>query len=198
MSADVERLAREVETLQREIETLRGEKRRLEQQNASLASLYVAAYRLHGTIDRPEVVAIIQEIVINVVGCEETGLFEVAPDGASLELIASFGLPPGVLERVPLGAGVIGSSVRNGALWLAGDEPRPTGADETHLSACVPLVLAGRVIGAIAVFRLLPHKAALTREDHELFELLGTHAATALYCTGLHARAAELGHARGA
>jgi hypothetical protein len=42
------------------------------------------------------------------------------------------------------------------------------------------------VTGAIALFRLLPQKPALEDVDHELFELLATHAATALYCTRLH------------
>ena len=45
-----------------------------------------------------------------------------------------------------------------------------------------------RVTGAIAIFRLLPQKTGFEEVDRELFELLATHAATALYCTALHAR----------
>ena len=37
----------------------------------------------------------------------------------------------------------------------------------------------------IAIHRLLAHKAGLEPLDHELFDLLATHAATALYCTSL-------------
>jgi hypothetical protein len=44
------------------------------------------------------------------------------------------------------------------------------------------------VTGAIALFRLLPQKAGFQAVDRELFDLLATHAATALYCSGLHAR----------
>jgi hypothetical protein len=44
------------------------------------------------------------------------------------------------------------------------------------------------VTGAIAIYRLLPQKSGFEEVDRELFELLATHAATALYCTSLHAR----------
>ena len=54
--------------------------------------------------------------------------------------------------------------------------------------ACIPLKLDGRITGLIVIHRLLGHKIALDALDHELFSLLGTHAATALYCTALHQR----------
>jgi hypothetical protein len=44
------------------------------------------------------------------------------------------------------------------------------------------------VSGAIALFRLLPQKSGIEAVDRELFELLATHAATALHCARLHAR----------
>jgi GAF domain-containing protein len=47
------------------------------------------------------------------------------------------------------------------------------------------------VTGAIAIFRLLPQKVGLEEVDRELFELLATHAATALYCTQLHEQLAQ-------
>ena len=37
----------------------------------------------------------------------------------------------------------------------------------------------------MAIFRLLPQKTGLVALDHELFDLLATHAARALYCTEL-------------
>ena len=45
----------------------------------------------------------------------------------------------------------------------------------------IPLLLDGRAIGVIAIFRLLPQKSGLERVDHELFALLSTHAALALH-----------------
>jgi GAF domain-containing protein len=55
---------------------------------------------------------------------------------------------------------------------------------KSGLTACIPLVLDGHVIGAIAVFRLLDQKESkLAPLDFELFDLLATHAASALYCS---------------
>jgi hypothetical protein len=45
------------------------------------------------------------------------------------------------------------------------------------------------------VFRLLGHKPQLESVDLELFDLLATHAATALYCSDLHARLRQSGRA---
>jgi hypothetical protein len=51
----------------------------------------------------------------------------------------------------------------------------------------IPLRLAERCVGVIAIFRLLPQKAGLEPSDHELFALLSTHAALALHNAGLRA-----------
>lgn len=163
----------------------------VEQENSNLANLYVASYRLHGTIDRAEVLAVVQEICANLIGSEETAVFETAPDGRALALVASFGIDPGPYRRVPLGHGLIGRAAASGATFVVGDEPVPDGLEcEPGLTACIPLKLGGVVSGAIALFRLLPQKSGVEALDRELFELLATHAATALYCTGPAARAA--------
>jgi len=204
-------LRRQVEMLRAELEENRSEETRLkkhleetqeenrrffeqyaevEQENANLANLYVASYRLHGTLDRQQVLDVIQEIVINLVGSEEIGIFEMDEDGGSLRLISSFGIQSDTLKQVPLGRGKIGASAQTGeiAIWSrdASSEREP------GLSACVPLKLDGRVTGVIAVFNLLPQKPDLGPLDRELFELLATHAATALYCTSLHAKSTSL------
>ena len=44
-------------------------------------------------------------------------------------------------------------------------------------------VLEGRVTGAITVFNLLGQKPGLEPVDLQLFDLLASHAATALHCT---------------
>jgi len=51
----------------------------------------------------------------------------------------------------------------------------------------VPFRMGGRVVGMIAIFRLLPQKAGLDTGDHELFALLSTHAPLALHHAGLRA-----------
>jgi len=198
LRAENERHQKEQARLQTQLEAIRAEGQRfsarfqeVEQQNSNLANLYVASYRLHGTLDRKEVVDTLQEIIANLVGSEEAGLFEVHPDTGALELVASFGLEPAECRAASLPEGPVGRAVRTGEIYVAEPNPGSPGASlAERLTACVPLTLEGRVTGAIAIFRLLPQKAQLEDLDRELFDLLATHAATALYCTGLHAKVA--------
>jgi len=182
--------------LERQLSEVENDSRRfseqfvqLEAQNSNLANLYVASYRLHGTLDRQEVLSAIQEIVANLIGSEELAVYELDPDGAALSLVASYGLAADDHARVPLGVGRIGRAAVTGAPDVGealSDLQRP---QEGDLTACIPLKLDGRVTGVIALFRLLPQKARFEAVDHELFDLLATHAASALYCSSLQARA---------
>jgi hypothetical protein len=156
----------------------------VEQQNSNLANLYVASYQLHGTLDRRVVLATIQEIVANLVGSEEMALFELEPQGSTLSLISSFGIAPGPYRQIPVGQGLIGRAVRQGTVHVVKRDGREGARpEEDHLSACFPLKLDGRITGALALFRLLPHKESLQPLDNELFDLLATQAAVALFCT---------------
>src|SRR5437867_7788156 len=42
----------------------------IEEQNNNLASLYVASYQLHSTLDFREVIEVVQEIIVNLIGAE--------------------------------------------------------------------------------------------------------------------------------
>lgn len=175
----------------------------VEIQNSNLVNLYVASYRLHGTLDRREVLEIIQEIIANLVGCEQLAILEINPERTALVLGAAFGIDPGPYQTIPLGSGLIGRTAETGETFIAEWPPAPGGrverpASEAELTACVPLKLNDRVTGALALFRLLPQKTSgLQAVDRELFDLLATHAANALYCTALHARlGAETGVGR--
>ena len=148
----------------------------LESDNERLANLYVASHQLHGTLDRSVVLSAIQEIVVNLIGSENFGVFERGPD--SLSLVCSVGLNQRDAAVVRAGLRQIWSSIERGELLL-----RP--ATIGDWVACLPLKVDGRVTGVIAICRLLSHKPALERLDFELFDLLATEAASALYCTSL-------------
>lgn len=167
----------------------------VERENSNLANLYVASYRLHSTLERSEVLEAIHEIVANLVGSEELVIYETASDGV-LTPVSSQGLDKARLHPIPFGAGLIGEAARTGEVYLA---PTREGAGgpgvEAHLTACVPLKLGDRVIGALALFRLLPQKAGFEPLDREMFDLLATHAATALYCSELRATQTAAGSA---
>ena len=156
----------------------------VEQQNSNLANLYVASYQLHGTLDRERVIASIKEIIINLVGSEELAVWE--RDGEdSLRLAGWFGIDPDEWSSISGDDGVIGGSIRDGERYIASQSALVPRGRERHLTACIPLQLDDRVVGAIAIFRLLPQKDGLAPVDLELFDLLASHAASALYCTGV-------------
>jgi phage shock protein A len=194
LRVDRERYEKELARLQTQLDGVRDESERysaryaeVEQQNSNLANLYVASYRLHGTLSRKEVLDTIQEIVANLIGSEEAALFEVDGDGRALNLAAAFGIGPERRHTIRLGEGLIGRAAETGEIYVVDpNAPAEPQDGEEHLTACIPLVLDGRVSGAIAIFRLLPQKAGVEDVDRELFDLLATHAATALYCTKLH------------
>ncbi len=160
----------------------------IEQENNNLANLYVASYQLHSTLDHTQVVEGIKEIVINLIGSEDFAILEVVAGRQELELIGSFGLADDVWRRVPIGNGLIGACVASGTSYIKGrDDDSRQLASEAGLVACVPLNLDGSVIALIVIFSLLPQKSGeLVELDHELFDLLATHAGPALYCTKLH------------
>ncbi|HYM60414.1 MAG TPA: GAF domain-containing protein [Thermoanaerobaculia bacterium] len=182
-------LLEQLRTFEDQSRTFAEQYTEVEQQNANLANLYVASYRLHSTLDKSEVLAAIQEIIINLIGSEEIAIFERAEGSDMLSLVASVGVDEAEYSAVRLGRGVIGSAAATGEIYI-----RTNGAaavqENTGLTACIPLVLQGRVLGVVAVFRLLQQKSGVEAIDRELFDLLGTHAAVALYCTTLHAQIA--------
>lgn len=179
--------AAELERLRARFDEIAGENQRfaeqyqhIEEQSSNLANLYVASYQLHNSIERRTVLNTIQEIVINLVGSEQLAIYEVNAE-AEFELAASFGLDITRLHTVVGGEFAV-EKLGEGHIFID-----PAAAEP--LTACIPLQVENRVVGAVLVFRLLEHKAALQQVDYELFELLSVHASTALYCAALHCAA---------
>jgi GAF domain len=159
----------------------------VERQSENLANLYVASYSLHGTLDLKEVVRAIQEILANLVGCEEVGIFELDSAARVLRLVGSFGIEPSLYRELPVGSGLIGEAAASRQVVIVGPETKERSPLEAELTACIPITLEGEVSGVIALFRLLSHKAGLAEIDREIFDLLASQAGSALYCAKLHA-----------
>ena len=187
--AEHEALRLQLEETEGQSQTFSERYVQVEQQNTDLANLYVAGYRLHGTLDRQEILAAIQEIIVNLVGCEELAIFETDPTSSRLRLAASFGVDTAAYQSIAVGSGLIGAVAQSGEAYYAGSSGGGPSPLDAHLTACIPLAVDGRVTGAIAIFRLLPQKAdGLGALDHELLDLLSAQAGAALYCSALHAR----------
>ena len=164
-----------------------GLKAESEAQVANLASLYVAVTSVHGALDRPSVLSSVQEIVTNLIGSEEMAIFETDAIHGRLTLLASMGIEPGPYQDIALGAGAIGRAAATGERLIRQQGGSLTEDGDAALTACIPLKVAGRIVGVLAVFRLLPHKGWLDAIDIDLFDVLAAHAASALLFTRLYA-----------
>jgi nitrate/nitrite-specific signal transduction histidine kinase len=153
----------------------------VEQQHSSLASLYVASYQLHSTLDFKQVINIIKEIVINLIGSEMFGIYLKDEEQNDLQLVAQEGLEGEKSAPIPIGVGIIGRAVENGETYFGdkngrGDDP----------IACIPLRIQDQLLGTIVIYQLLRQKDGFTPVDLELLSLMADHAATAIYCSQLH------------
>ena len=187
-----EQLKRQLDDIESQNRSVSEQYRQIEKQNNDLANLYVASYRLHETLNPEQVISVIQEIVVNLIGSEEIAIFELNGDGSALRLLTSMGIPAERFESVPLDSGLIGRAAASGEQIVASEcDPASRSPAESDLTACVPLKVDGKVTGAVAVFRLLQQKPDLEPIDYELFDLLATHAATALHSSRALAAGSE-------
>lgn len=152
----------------------------VEEQNNKLASLYVASCQLHKTVDRDEALVALMEILINLIGSEDFVIFERDPETGEMTDVVSYGIASNRLEGLDLRSGPIAEAAEKGEIYLADSlESKALG----DLVAAIPMRMGSRVHGVIAILALLSHKGGLEPIDHELFDLLASHAARSL-CVG--------------
>ncbi len=157
----------------------------VEEQNNNLANLYVASYQLHSTLDYEEVLQIILEIIINLIGGEAFAIYLLDEKTNTLNPEASEGVSLSEIPQITLGDGTIGKAVLGNESYF-NDRPAEDLKDLfKDPLVCIPLTIKEDVIGAIALFRLLQQKVSFAPVDFELFTLLAGHAATAIFSSRL-------------
>ena len=157
-----------------------------EEQMANMASLYIAVNSLHAALDRTSVLSSVQDVVTTLIGSEEMAIFETDLEHQRLKLLASQGIEPGQYQEVYLGEGLIGTAATNGEAVIRPEGGSAERDGDDAITACIPMKIGQRVLGVIAIFRLLPHKGGLNSVDLDLLDLLSTHAAIALLFTRLY------------
>ncbi len=158
----------------------------IEAENNNLANLYIASYQLHSTLDFPEVLQIIVEIIINLIGAEEFAVMLLDEKLHELRAVAAEGVTCEELPVVRLGDGIIGEQARSGESYFAEDVAAYR-RDLLFPMVCIPLKIKERVIGVIVIYSLLVQKREFAPVDFELFTLLAGHAATAIFSAKLYA-----------
>lgn len=167
---------------------------------ADLANLYVASDQLHSTLELGRVLTHVKELLEQLVGARAQAVYFLDESRGVLAPIASHGIDRDRLPLAPIRVADDSppSSTRSiERAFLTGllvVEDIPT-AGPDYPVACMPLLLHGaaplsaergpgqpgtRAVGVVAVYALLAQKAAFTQLDHELFRMLGAHAATAI------------------
>lgn len=157
----------------------------VEYENNNLANLYIASYQLHSTLDFQEVLQIITEIVINLIGAEEFAVLLLDEKNNELQPAATEGISQVDLPKVRLGQGIIGEMAKTGENYFV-EDPAAYQRDLSHPMVCIPLKIKEHVIGVIVIYKLLIQKSQFAEVDYELFTLLAGHAATAIFSSKLY------------
>jgi len=158
----------------------------IESVNNNLANLYVASYQLHSTLDLNEVLYIITEIIINLIGAQTFSIMLLNDKKGCLEAVKTEGLSFEEMPALKKGEGVIGQVAASGEIFYRETYFRHAPVDPKQPLVCVPLKINEEVIGVIAVYELLPQKEKLLKIDYDLFSLLAAHAATAIFSAKLY------------
>ncbi len=157
----------------------------IESENNNLANLYIASYQLHSTLDFREVLQIITEIIINLIGAEEFAIMLLDEKTNELNAVATEGVSREELPSVKLGGGVIGMVAKTGDNFFV-DDVTVYRRDFLNPMVCIPLKIKEHVIGVIVIYKLLLQKKTFAPVDYELFTLLAGHAATAIFSSKLY------------
>lgn len=185
------RIARQFRAVEEENKDFATRYVEIEDQNNNLANLYVASYQLHSTMDFREVIQIVQEIVINLVGAESFAILLLDEKTNELKSIAFEGedVMPGIEQLSSrLGEGVIGTVAKTGESYYINQDVDGGKVTIDKPLAAIPLKIKEHVIGLIAIYKLLQQKDSFSAVDYELFSLLAAHAATAIFASKLYSQ----------
>lgn len=158
----------------------------IEDENNNLANLYIASYQLHSTLDFSEVLQIIMEIIINLIGAEIFGVLLFDESSNCLMPFATEGIEKEAIPQIKIGEGIIGGVVKSGENHFKEDLRVDGEVNPLDPLVCIPLTIKEKVIGVIVIYKLLTQKDAFRDVDYELFTLLAGHAATSIFAAKLY------------
>lgn len=193
LARQIEALKREKEEINKRIKEIEDENKdfaqqyvEVEEENNNLANLYIASYQLHSTLDFKEVLQVILEIIINLIGAEEFGIFLLDEKSHELRIMASEGIDESEVPSINLGSGTIGRVAKSGEPYFMEDISDLSKINWLNPMVAIPLKIKEHVIGVIVIYKLLQQKKSFAPLDHELFTLLAGHAATAIFSSKLY------------
>jgi hypothetical protein len=157
-----------------------------EQRLARAAQLYASVAELHLVSDTDEVVTVIKEIVANLLGCEEMGVYDVQPLGPVCTYVDGIGIDATAFGHLPPAHPLVRSALITRQVVVPTDSHAEL-LSGLPVSAVIPLVDGNEVCGLVILFALLRQKTKIESADRDLLEALALHAGRAL----IHARLRE-------
>jgi hypothetical protein len=178
---ELEHRLRQLESENRSLNELCNQ---LQEQNEAISNLYVAKHRLHASFDAAEVMRIVRDIMVELVGGKEFAIYLLDPRQKQLRRVTGSGSGKQP-ETVALGDGHLGRVATDGRPFYRESAGEGARAADAPL-AVIPLRSEAESIGIIAIWQLLPHKKGFTPVDHQLLELVAEHAPAALKSAHLY------------
>ena len=196
-----------IRDLIRKIEALEGERRALlersteleestrrtehrnvevEQELHNLANLYIASSHLHSTLSVRGVMQHLKELLQQLMGAEMFVIYLLHEGTNEARPIGADGVDESTLAPITPGEGTVGEVLMTGVPRI-NRLAQPAGTLENPV-AVVPLMVRDTPVGVIAIASVFEQKEVWAAVDHELFKLLGSHAATALIAANLYAK----------
>ncbi|OGL42736.1 MAG: hypothetical protein A2161_15285 [Candidatus Schekmanbacteria bacterium RBG_13_48_7] len=157
----------------------------IEEENDKLANLYVASFHLHSTLELQTIMKTISEIIIDLVGAEKFAVYVTENEPGKLMPVIAEGMNLKDLKFINVGQGKEGEIAATGDIFFVpqeDDHPAETGEP----IVIIPLKMKDELMGLISIYSLLSQKAKLTHIDFELFSLLASHAASALFSAKMY------------
>jgi hypothetical protein len=150
--------------------------------------LEAAQKRLRESVGQADALDAIREIVTNLLGCEEIGLFDVEQGKSGL--LWSFGIDPqqhGTLDTFDTSAlqCVLRGEYHIAQVAHEGQNHRA----EPALRVFVPICLNGNTVAVLVMLKLLPQKLGFDEADIKLVKLLSRETGRALFERSARAKA---------
>ncbi len=153
----------------------------IERNHFLLLRLNAANARLIQSLEQGDAFEAIAEIIANLIGCEEVAMFDYHPGEQSFSLAWTSGVEAAAMQPFLCGAGMFGRAVEQGVSQYRERQPETSLLPhEKTLTTCIILKSSGEIVGAVAMFGLLPQKSQLEWADFELVKFLETYGAVAI------------------
>jgi hypothetical protein len=149
--------------------------------SGELLKLLVSVRALLESRDATAALTGVQDILVNIVGTSEFVIYSLDGETDCLVPIAGEGEAFATAAPATIRGSWLGDIVRAGEVMIpTSRRQQPGRARHFNVAAVVPLRVLDRVLGAIVIARVLPHRELLDFCDREVLGLLGAYAATAI------------------